>query len=224
MATMSAWLPGSLDLDLDRYLEPAWLCQVSFVLAAAAVLAVAATPASARRLLTQYGARSTPAEGKGRTGSETDTFTRLIGWATSVGKVPHSWFVHFYVLSVAGSLFWALQYLQDGSILRTIAEYQVARDPAATPLRQAVLAWLMMALQGTRRLYECIFVMRASASEMWIVHWLLGCAYYLGIGVSVWVEGSRESNPNPNSNPQSTLLLLLCPGADLSGRIDHPAS
>ncbi|KAI1857603.1 uncharacterized protein JN550_013115 [Neoarthrinium moseri] len=184
-------MDSALLQSLDPFLEPARLCQAFFVLGAAAVLAVAATPASARGLLTQYGARdSAGSKDDGNEGSEPDSFTRFIRWITSVGKVPHSWFVHFYILSVSSSVFWAAQYLCRGSIMEGMARYQTARGSTSMTVNQVILVWFLMAMQGTRRLYECLFVMRASSSGMWIVHWALGCAYYLCIGISVWIEGS----------------------------------
>ncbi|KAK9423052.1 hypothetical protein SUNI508_04346 [Seiridium unicorne] len=180
--------------SLDPYLEPARLCQAFFILAACAVLAVAITPPSARGLLTQYGARSsTPPDGTNAQNTASEgRFTRLIGWATSFGQIPHSWFGHFYVLSVLSSAFWAVQYFYHGAFLDAIAKHQTARAPTPSmTVQQVQLAWLLMALQGVRRLYESLFVMRASSSKMWIVHWLLGCAYYLCIGIAVWIEGSN---------------------------------
>ncbi|KAK6078548.1 3-oxo-5-alpha-steroid 4-dehydrogenase [Seiridium cupressi] len=179
--------------SLDPYLEPARLCQAFFILAACAVLAVAITPPSARGLLTQYGARSsTPPDGTNAQNNASEgQFTRLIGWATSFGQIPHSWFGHFYVLSVLSSAFWAVQYFYHGAFLDAIAKHQTARAPTPSmTVQQVQLAWLLMALQGVRRLYESLFVMCASSSKMWIVHWLLGCAYYLCIGIAVWIEGS----------------------------------
>ncbi|KAI4597040.1 hypothetical protein KJ359_004952 [Pestalotiopsis sp. 9143b] len=189
-----AWFAESL----DPLLEPALLCQVCFITAASGVLAVAATPRSACALLTQYGARSSsPGEGEDKTDESTKPrglFVDLISWVTSFGQVPHSWFIHFYVLSVLSSVFWAAQYLYRGAILTALCEYQVGRRSAPTMnIQQVQLVWLLMALQGTRRLYECFYVLRtSSSSKMWFVHWLLGCAYYLGIGVAVWIEGSCE--------------------------------
>ncbi|KAK6208189.1 hypothetical protein LQW54_007098 [Pestalotiopsis sp. IQ-011] len=186
-----AWLAESL----DPLLEPALLCQVCFITAASGVLAVAATPRSACALLTQYGARSSSPGEENKTDEPTKPrglLIDLISWVTSFGQVPHSWFIHFYVLSVLSSVFWAAQYLYGGAILTVLCEYQVARRSAPTMnIQQVQLVWLLMALQGTRRLYECFYVLRTtSSSKMWFVHWLLGCAYYLGIGVAVWIEGS----------------------------------
>ncbi|KAH6653914.1 hypothetical protein BKA67DRAFT_658253 [Truncatella angustata] len=187
---VSIW---SVFQSLDPFLEPAHICQTFFILAASAVLAVAATPRSARGLLTQYGARSSSPPRKDGPGGNAagDRFTDFISWVTSIGNVPHSWFIHFYVLSVTSSVFWAAQYFLHGSILDAVAQIQGtwSSSPSMT-IHQVQLAWLLMALQGARRLSECLFVMRSSSSRMWVVHWLLGCAYYLCMGVAVWVEGS----------------------------------
>ena len=34
---------------------------------------------------------------------------------------------------------------------------------------------------------------KPSTSKMWFVHWLLGIAFYLAVGVSVWIEGAGKS-------------------------------
>ncbi|ETS85753.1 hypothetical protein PFICI_03778 [Pestalotiopsis fici W106-1] len=195
---------GPFPQSLEPFLEPALLCQTCFILAASSVLAIAAAPQSARTLLTQYGARSnaSPVEGsQERAKKPQNRFLEFMGWVTSLGQVPHSWFIHFYVLSVSSSVFWAAQYLCGGVILTTICRYQAARSPGPTmSMEQVQLAWLLMAMQGTRRLYECFYVLRtSSSSKMWCIHWLLGCAYYLGIGIAIWIEGSHailQSDPS----------------------------
>jgi 3-oxo-5-alpha-steroid 4-dehydrogenase 3 len=47
-----------------------------------------------------------------------------------------------------------------------------------------------MALQGSRRLCESLFVFKPGSSPMWFIHWALGLAYYITISLAVWVEGS----------------------------------
>ncbi|KAF7531845.1 hypothetical protein G7054_g8501 [Neopestalotiopsis clavispora] len=184
--------------SLEPFLEPALLCQTCFILAASSVLAIAAAPQSARTLLTQYGARSNSSAAEGSQKNATipqNRFVQLISWVTSLGQVPHSWFIHFYIVSVSSSVFWAVQYFYGGAILKIICEYQAARSSApGMSIGQVQLTWLLMAMQGIRRLYECFYVLRtSSSSKMWFMHWLLGCAHYLGIGVAVWIEGSRKS-------------------------------
>lgn len=31
---------------------------------------------------------------------------------------------------------------------------------------------------------------KPSASKMWFVHWLLGIAFYVTVGIAVWIEGA----------------------------------
>ncbi|OLN93965.1 hypothetical protein CCHL11_03478 [Colletotrichum chlorophyti] len=176
-------------------LTPAQWCQVFFGLSSAAVLAIQAIPKTAQHLLLDYGARSPADADDGSKGSspEANRFDRLIMAVTSVGQIPHSWFMHFYVASIAGSVFWAWQYACNGSVFGFIAARQAASGSPATSLEQTILVWALMALQGTRRLYECLVVMKPGSSKMWFLHWLLGLGFYLCMSVSVWVDGSGES-------------------------------
>ncbi|KAK8138890.1 3-oxo-5-alpha-steroid 4-dehydrogenase [Apiospora sp. TS-2023a] len=197
----------SLEHFLTYRVSPAQLCQAFFVLAAAGVLAVAATPESARRLMLEYGPRQakpdaiTPSSRKAAAATSLDSssssspsshFTKLVAWFTSMGKVPHSWFTHFYILSVGSSLFWAAQYMSDGAIITFVARTQAPSLETSMTANQAMLTWLLMFMQGCRRLFECFAILRPSTSTMWIVHWVLGMAYYACINISVWIEASTS--------------------------------
>ena len=57
---------------------------------------------------------------------------------------------------------------------------------------QIVLTWSLMSIQGVRRLLESSLLAKSSESKMWFVHWLLGIAFYLAVGISVWIEGAGE--------------------------------
>ncbi|KAI1752924.1 hypothetical protein F4782DRAFT_530039 [Xylaria castorea] len=184
-------------------LSPAHICQLFYVLSAAAVLAVAAVPHTAQQLLTRYGARSsrntsasTSSEGRKESGRELDDndlgpLFRLISCLTSVGQIPHSWFIHFYILSLSCTIFWAIQFVMNGTVLELIVKSQLARCTSSMTMGQVVLVWVLMGLQGARRLYEYLAVLQPSSSSMWIIHWLLGNGFYLCTSVSIWVEGSR---------------------------------
>ncbi|KAI8952775.1 hypothetical protein F4801DRAFT_588655 [Xylaria longipes] len=185
-------------------LSPAQVCQLFYVLSAAAVLAVAAVPDTAqRRLLTLYGARSSrntsasaSPEARKDSGRELDDrnagpLFRLISCLTSVGQIPHSSFIHFYILSVSCTIFWAIQFIISGTVLEFIVKNQLAKCTSSMTMSQVVLVWFLMGLQGARRLYEYLAVLRPSSSSMWIIHWLLGNGFYLCTSVSIWVEGSR---------------------------------
>ncbi|KAI8966848.1 hypothetical protein F5Y11DRAFT_343217 [Daldinia sp. FL1419] len=176
-------------------ISPASYCQLFYVFAAVTVLAIAAAPESIQRLLTQYGARSSAAgTSNGDEGERTHdgVLISVIAWATSVGKVPHSWFIHFYILSISCSVFWAAQFFTRGRILEWIVGNQARSGETSMSINQVAIVWVLMSLQGARRLYEYITVIRPSPSKMWIVHWLLGVSYYFFTGISIWIEGSRS--------------------------------
>ena len=180
--------------------SPAVICQVFYVLASAAVLAVAVLPASVRQLLTQYGARGTKVNasrsetevGAAARTSDSDVFTNFVAWVTSVSNIPHSWFTHFYVLSVCCSVFWAVQYLGSGALMEIITRQQISAEGPRSSMSssQVVLAWFLMTLQGCRRVYECYAVMKPSPSRMLIFHWFLGIGFYSVTSIAIWVEGS----------------------------------
>ncbi|KAI1766380.1 hypothetical protein GGR53DRAFT_519047 [Hypoxylon sp. FL1150] len=175
--------------------SPAAYCQLFYVTAAATVFAVAAAPKSIHDFLTQYGARSAAtgtADEKGAKDANDGLFTRVVSWATSVGQVPHSWFKHFYILSLSCSVFWAAQFLCRGTILDAIARKQASEEAASMSIDQVILMWFLMVLQGGRRLYEYEFVLLPSSSKMWIIHWALGMAFYSCTSVSIWIEGSSS--------------------------------
>ncbi|KAK1722364.1 3-oxo-5-alpha-steroid 4-dehydrogenase [Colletotrichum acutatum] len=203
-------------MDALSALPPAQWCQIFFGLSTAVVLAIQVVPKTTQRLLLDYGARS-PAnttdtddrteEATGANGL--DLFTQAAKAVTSFGQIPHAWFMHFYVASVAGSAFWAWQYIQSGSFMAIISARQAASGGPYVSFEQAVLVWTLMALQGTRRLYECLFVMRPGSSKMWFVHWLLGLGFYLCMSVSVWVDGSGEDCHHPLPDTHSPFPAAL---------------
>ncbi|KAI1212971.1 uncharacterized protein F4807DRAFT_306653 [Annulohypoxylon truncatum] len=180
--------------DLLAYatdISPAACCQLFYVLAAATVLAIAATPDSVQSLLTQYGARSSVGNGKDERAGN-GFLIGAISRLTSVGKVPHSWFIHFYILSISCSIFWAVQFLQHGSIMEFIVRNQASSEESSMAISQVILAWFLMSFQGARRLYENVAILRPSSSKMWVIHWLLGAAFYFCTSIAVWIEGSRS--------------------------------
>lgn len=57
-------------------------------------------------------------------------------------------------------------------------------------VNQVMVSWMLLIVQGSRRLYECLAFSKPSSSKMWFVHWLLGIAFYLAAAVAIWVEGT----------------------------------
>ncbi|KAM0238792.1 hypothetical protein ACHAPO_003766, partial [Fusarium lateritium] len=181
--------------DLMSILTPAQWCQTFFALSTAIVLGIQALPQDVRSALMDYGARR-PKDAKHGKEQEQNRQKALVPLRsfmknlTEYGQVPHSWFLHFYIVSVALSGFWAWQYLTKGHVLKSIVTCQNRADGPSMSLEQVFVAWLLMALQGSRRLYESLFVFKSGSSPMWLIHWALGLSYYIAMSLAVWVEGS----------------------------------
>ncbi|TLD20359.1 hypothetical protein PspLS_08383 [Pyricularia sp. CBS 133598] len=198
-------------LAVIQLLPPAQWIQTFFILAAAAVLALTVLPLRARRLLLDYGARGGSRQSAAAAGG--DWLESITVTVTSWGQIPHSWFATFYAISLSGSGFWAYQFASQGEVLRVIASTQDASRPEATgqSLVAVKVAWALMALQGARRLFEQLFVLRPSTSKMWIIHWALGLSFYIFMSVAVWIQGSGSildqwSNPNDGHRPSLNVI------------------
>ncbi|KAG7111976.1 Polyprenol reductase like protein [Verticillium longisporum] len=169
---------------------PSQWCQAFFAIATITALSVQLIPKASQSLLLDYGPRATQAK-YGAPGDRTDWLYTSVRLVTAV-QVPHSWFNHFYVASVAASAFWAHQYFAGRSLLLAIITKQAAVEGPSMGKEQVWLVWILMALQGGRRLFECFYVMKPSRSKMWLGHWALGLIYYLDMSVAIWIEGSRS--------------------------------
>lgn len=204
--------PGSTlrnaTMDWIQHLTPAQACQYFYTFATLLVLGITIMPGTAKGILLAYGPRlpqnqqeqkhAVTTDGAQRTNPtqqrqiDEPWFVKFLSWITSYGKVPHSWFSHFYVVSVICSTFWGVQWITDGNILRLMASYGYAPATPSMTMTQVILTWFLMSLQGGRRLYESWFVMRSSSSRMWFVHWALGLAFYSFTSIAVWAEGCGE--------------------------------
>lgn len=170
-------------------MDPSTFCKVFFSLGTAVDLGGTLNP-SFREKVMNYGSRginspSVPVQ------SPKSKFTSLFKHIAAV-QVPHSWFTHYYVVSVASSIFWAHQIYTRGPAFELLATHS-SQDNGMTD-NQVFLAWLLMATQGSRRLYESLTLTKPSKSKMWFGLWLIGIAYYIFMGISVWIEGIGEKN------------------------------
>lgn len=111
-------------------------------------------------------------------------------------SVPHTYFTHFYVLSCLSSLLWAHQLYFRGPLFTLLARLAQRRGKdlsldadASVTLNQLLLCWIVLTCQGARRLAECISFFKPSASRMWIVHYLVGIAFYVTVNIAIWIEG-----------------------------------
>lgn len=173
-------------------IEPRLLLQVFYLTASAAILLVYLTPALNTRFLA-YGARDTVEAPAGKEESsiiseprsQPARMTALLDRITDI-KVPHQWFIHFYIASVLSSAFWAHQILTRGHLYTFLASHTPDSDDPLPAIR-AVSCWLLLSIQGLRRLSECLTQPRGSSS-MWIGHYLIGFAFYLATGLAIWIE------------------------------------
>lgn len=106
-------------------------------------------------------------------------------------QVPHSYFTHFYVASVLSSVFWVVQLLSRGVMFQAItSRVSEEHQRRSMSLTQLVICCALLAVQGSRRLWESFIFSKPSSSQMWFMHWLLGLGFYLAAGVAIWIEGS----------------------------------
>lgn len=180
-----------MDLDLIDFLRSA------YILATAAVILTASIKPLQRRFL-PYGSRAEKISKQPTKNESAETkapegaVANFLNYVSTF-QVPHSWFAHFYIVSQLSSVFWGMQILAHGQFFLFVAEHQrkVSAEYSMS-LQQTFVAFMFMALQGSRRLYECMSLSKPSQSRMWFVHWALGIVFYLLMGVSVWIEGSRK--------------------------------
>lgn len=177
---------------MDKVLwDPALICQAFFILATIAALSANAIPLL-RQTLLLYGPRSVPLPSTKTPPKDDDNIFSSISSFADKLQVPHTWFTHYYIVSVVSSCFWAYQITTNGVGFRYLASYYTGNPGTSMTVNQVLIAWIFMAIQGSRRLYECITLFKPSTSKMSIVAWALGIAFYVAAGVSIWVEGIRE--------------------------------
>lgn len=171
-------------------MDPALICRAFFILAATAALGTTVFPSLQQ--LTSYGPRSIPASetrdpstgSKGNNSSALDKFASF--------QVPHTWFTHFYVVSVASSAFWMYQLVTKGSVFYFLLSHFDDDTKRTMTMNQILITWVLMAFQGARRLLESIRLLKPSTTKMSVASYALGISFYMTMGVVVWVEGIRE--------------------------------
>lgn len=56
---------------------------------------------------------------------------------------------------------------------------------------QVIWVWSLMSVQGIRRFLESLADAKASASKMFLAHWLLGLTFYVVMGIAIWIDGAE---------------------------------
>ena len=159
--------------------------RAGFLLAAATVFSVS-IPSALRSRFLVYGPRAdtqptTPAPHRS---------SGLLDYLTT-WRVPHHLFRQFYIVSLVSSGFWALQLVYRAYAFQAIAaRVNDEHRSQSMSLTQVLTCWILMAMQGVRRLWECKIFAKPSSSQMWVPHWLLGLGFYLAAGIAIWIEGT----------------------------------
>lgn len=177
--------PASLSPLRDINMDPAQICKIFFCIGTATVLGGVLIQPFRDRIM-NYGSRSTDSKTP-EIGKKPANFLDYV----ASFEVPHTWFTHYYAVSIGSSIFWAHQIVTCGHEFKLLAAYS---QPSTTSMtaNQVLLVWSMMSFQGTRRLFESITLTKPSKSKMWIGLWAVGIAYYVTMGITVWIEGTSE--------------------------------
>ncbi|KAG0652144.1 Ankyrin repeat domain-containing 11 [Hyphodiscus hymeniophilus] len=146
-----------------------------------------------------YGSRSVESNDPSR--------KNILGYAASF-QVPHTWFTHYYIVSTCSSIFWGHQILTRGQAFKLLARYSKPSTSGPMTGNQVLLAWSMMSIQGTRRLYESLALTKPSKSKMWVGLWAIGIAFYVAMGITVWIEGITTLDVD---QPMASLLEFSRP-------------
>ena len=142
--------------------------------------------------LADYGSRAPPGPGPvHQTVSPSDVRRQQSGDSfLALFRLPHHFFLHFYVLSMMLSIFWAYQITVHGTVINLISiNTHLGESRLGMSIEQVKLLWLLMAVQGYRRLYESIVFFKQSSSTMPLTIYLVGILYYFFLNIAIWLEG-----------------------------------
>ncbi|KAJ5923802.1 hypothetical protein N7466_007989 [Penicillium verhagenii] len=179
---------------IDRALEALAMDAIDalrgFFLLAAATTITISIPSSLRSRFLVYGPRAVPASATESSTSKAPASSGLLDYLAT-WQVPHSYFAQFYIASVLSSTFWAIQLVFRGRVFQLIAT-RISEEHArqSISLTQVLICWILLAIQGSRRLWESYKFAKPSSSQISVAHWALGLGFYLAAGVAIWIEGS----------------------------------
>jgi 3-oxo-5-alpha-steroid 4-dehydrogenase 3 / polyprenol reductase len=213
-------------LTITSIMDTVAALRIGYLLSAAAILVVYVIPALRDRFLV-YGPRDGLAHNKRRSREQQGFHMKTLDYFASI-KVPHSWFKHFYMLSMVSSAMWLQQLYTRGPMLQNVLR-ATSKDRPSMSFNQLVLCCMLLAIQGSRRLYESTVLTKPSTSQMWVGHYLLGLLYYAAMGVAIWIEGAKAlvSTDEPLGNaiisaPSMSTFIFL-PIFSFASGIQHDA-
>jgi len=160
-----------------------WTVRAFYLLSSLAIIIVRFTPALRDRFL-PYGARDVKGHRKGQAAAAKQPawLLQILDYVAT-WKVPHSWFIHFYIVSVAASTM-GLCFFHPSNFFKR--------------LDTTTLCGTLMLVQGIRRLLECSLITKPSQSRMWIGHYAIGVAFYVASNVAIWVPRPDEKEQDFN--------------------------
>ncbi|CAG8640388.1 6279_t:CDS:2 [Dentiscutata erythropus] len=132
--------------------------------------------------------------------------------------VPKQWFKHYYIV---GTL-WAAFLITDVIILQnrnrgyfawfvqifdSAEKYEL--DYFKEPVTECIIGLVIIQVQTVRRMYECFFIERPSVgAKMHIGLYLLGLAFYIATGLSVFIEGIGNFGILDNKDKETNLFII----------------
>lgn len=147
-----------------------WTVPTGYAGATVCVLFVTMCPLLNKLLL--YGKTANDSKPKARAKHSGNNLIGLISALT----VPKSWFAHFYVLLIANCL----------AVFYSIGGVPTLHPTAAYLGLYLVLVCLL--IQGMRRLYECLFVLKQSVTaRINVLHYLVGIFHYTMIVLNTFM-------------------------------------
>lgn len=178
------------NLTLEDYLRCFYLLAAASILLASSI-----APLSTRFFC--YGKTAQPptnlsaAKKQTKPTSNNSNLTNLLDYLTTL-TVPHSYFSHFYLVSLVSLLFWAAQFLLNGCLLRYLLSLGTRTptiiEDGISPT-QLLLTWLCLLAQSLRRYHEQLIISKSpSTSTMLLPHYLLGHAFYLTTTLSLFAS------------------------------------
>lgn len=166
-------------------------CKIFFTLGTAVDIGGVLIPSFQQKIM-DYGSRATSTTSSTRISIHRNArLSSLLDYIASY-QVSHTWFTHYYLVSVVSSIFWGYQILTHGAAVDFFAFHSPPLSTGGMTINQVFIAWSFMTLQGIRRLFESLTITKSSQSKMWVGLWLLGIGYYIVMGISVWIEGIGE--------------------------------
>ncbi|CAG8951586.1 hypothetical protein HYFRA_00007502 [Hymenoscyphus fraxineus] len=169
-------------------MDPSLVCKVFFALGTAVDIGGVFFPSFRKNIMNYGSRRHDPSNKVAAASNQKVDFNYFLEFVASF-QVPHSWFIHYYIFSVMSSIFWAFQIYTQGPVVRFLAFSAAQKPGTAMTIQQLSIAWLLMAVQGSRRLYESIIFAKPSRAKMWFGLWIAGLGYYFFMSIAVWIEG-----------------------------------